>query len=88
MEALIPVTRLQSKDPAVQNRESQTLPEKEENVREKNLTKSLTRGMGFLLRMSGMLSIMISPPPGLEKRHTKVRQHRSRRRGVGKERET
>jgi len=32
----------------------------------RNLTKSLTRGMGFRLRMSGMLSIMISPPPGLQ----------------------
>lgn len=34
----------------------------------RNLTKSLTKGMGFRLRMSGMLSIMISPPPGLQER--------------------
>lgn len=29
------------------------------------LTRSLTSGMGFLLRMSGMLSMMMRPPPGL-----------------------
>lgn len=30
------------------------------------LTRSLTRGMGFRFLMSGMLSMMIRPPPGLQ----------------------
>ena len=30
------------------------------------LTRSLTSGIGFLLRMSGMLSMMMRPPPGLQ----------------------
>lgn len=34
------------------------------------LTRSLTSGIGFLLRMSGMLSMMMRPPPGLRDIHT------------------
>lgn len=30
------------------------------------LTRSLTRGMGFRFRMSGILSMMMRPPPGLQ----------------------
>lgn len=34
--------------------------------RAQTLTRSLTSGIGFLLRMSGMLSMMMRPPPGLQ----------------------
>lgn len=47
----------------------------------RNLTKSLTRGMGFRLRMSGMLSIMISPPPGLQERRESAGKGKLRQEG-------
>lgn len=48
----------------------------------RNLTKSLTRGMGFRLRMSGMLSIMISPPPGLQERRESAGKGKLRQEGA------
>lgn len=48
----------------------------------RNLTKSLTRGMGFRLRMSGMLSIMISPPPGLQERGESAGKGKLRQEGA------
>lgn len=48
----------------------------------RNLTKSLTRGMGFRLRMSGMLSIMISPPPGLQQRQGSAGKRKLRQKGA------
>lgn len=48
----------------------------------RNLTKSLTKGMGFRLRMSGMLSIMISPPPGLQERGKSAGKGKLRQEGT------